>query len=73
MEHQLSLHLKNFNDRIKVMNQTNGKELTLSASEARQLQSDLFDLLNKINNLTEIKKEQESADVVNIEMDGGGF
>jgi hypothetical protein len=73
MEHQLSLHLKNFNDRIKVMNQTNGKELTLSAAEARQLQSDLFDLLNKINDLTEIKKEQESADVVNIEMDGGGF
>ena len=26
MEQQLSLHLKKFNDRVKVMNQTNAKE-----------------------------------------------
>ena len=73
MEHQLSLHLKTFNDRIKVMNQTNAKDLNLSALEARNIHAGVFELLTKINDLTEIKKEQESADVVNIEMDGGGF
>jgi len=73
MEHQLSLHLKTFNDRIKVMNQTNAKDLNLSVLEARNIHAGIFELLTKINDLTEIKKEQESADVVNIEMDGGGF
>jgi len=73
MEQQLSLHLKKFNDRVKVMNQTNAKDLNLSVLEARNIHAGIFELLTKINDLTEIKKEQESADVVNIEMDGGGF
>jgi hypothetical protein len=73
MEHQLSLHLKNFNDRIKVMNQTNGKDLVLSAAEARQLQADIFDLLTKINDLTELRKTVEQETLVSVEMDGGGF
>ena len=41
LEQQLSLHLKKFNDRVKVMNQTNSKDLNLSAAEARQLQAEI--------------------------------
>ena len=73
MEQQLSLHLKNFNDRVKVMNQTNSKDLLLSAADARQLHADIFDLLNKINDLTEIRKENAAEEVISVEMDGGGF
>ena len=73
MEHQLSLHLKKFNDRIKVMNQTNSKDLVLSVAEARQLQADIFDLLTKINDLTELRKTVEQETLVSVEMDGGGF
>jgi hypothetical protein len=73
MEHQLSLHLKKFNDRIKVLNQTNSKDLVLSAAEARQLQADIFDLLTKINDLTELRKTVEQETLVSVEMDGGGF
>jgi len=51
MEQQLSLHLRKFNDRVKVLNQTNARELVLSAAEARQLQSDIFDLLTQIQAL----------------------
>jgi hypothetical protein len=71
MEQQLSLHLKKFNDRVKVMNQTNAKELILNAPEARQLHADIFDLLNKINDLTAIQKSNQQPTIINLE--GGNF
>jgi len=73
MEQQLSLHLKKFNDRVKVMNQTNSRELILTASEARQLQADIFDLLTKINDLTDLSKESSAETAIEVQMDGGGF
>jgi hypothetical protein len=73
MESQLSLHLKAFNNRVKVMNQTNAKELTLSKLDAQNLQADIFELLAQIQELAEIKKVQESQDVVSVQMDGGDF
>ena len=73
MEQQLSLHLKKFNDRVKVMNQTNSKELVLSSLEARNIHTELFELLAKINELTEIKKSAEDNSTVSVEFDGGNF
>ena len=73
MEGQLSLHLKAFNNKVKVMNQTNGRELTLSKLEAQNLQSDIFELLAQIADLTAVKEVANTAAVVNIGMDGGGF
>jgi hypothetical protein len=73
MEHQLSLHLKNFNDRIKVMNQTNGKELILTPLEARNIHAGIFELLTKINDLTELKQANDAGALVSVEMDGGDF
>jgi hypothetical protein len=55
------------------MNQTNAKELNLSALEARNIHTDLFELLTKINNLTELKKSEETEAVVSVEFDGGNF
>ena len=73
MEHQLSLHLKKFNDRVKVMNQTNAKELTLSALEVRNLHNDIFELLTQIADLAEVKKTVEEESVVTVVGDGGNF
>jgi len=73
LEQQLSLHLKKFNDRVKVLNQTNSKDLVLSAAEARQLQADIFDLLIKINDLVEVKKQTANEAVVQIDVQGGKF
>ena len=73
MEQQLSLHLKKFNDRVKVMNQTNAKELVLSALEARNIHTEIFELLTKINDLTEIRKQSDNNATVNVEFDGGNF
>jgi len=73
MEQQLSLHLKTFNKRVQVMNQTNAKELTLSALEARNLHAELFELLAHIADLTEIKKEIAAESVITAVGDGGSF
>jgi|TARA_R110002094_G_scaffold57143_1_gene68251 hypothetical protein len=74
MEHQLSLHLKKFNDRVKVMNQTNGKELLLPKLEALNLHSEIFELLARIEDLTK-NVETDKTDNANIEadFDGGNF
>jgi len=73
MEHQLSLHLKTFNKRVQVMNQTNSKELVLTALEARNLHAELFELLAHIADLTELKDQQEQESVVTVVSDGGNF
>jgi hypothetical protein len=54
------------------MNQTNAKELILSALEARNLHNDIFELLTQIQALTEIRQNQVE-EVVEVSMDGGGF
>ena len=73
MEQQLSLHLKNFNKRVQVMNQTNSRDLLLTAVEARNIQAEIFELLAHIVDLTEIKKDREADSAINVELDGGDF
>ena len=73
LEQQLSLHLKKFNDRVKVMNQTNSKDLNLSAAEARQLQADIFDLLAKINDLVDLKQQESQEPALQVNLKGGNF
>ncbi len=71
MEQQLSLHLRKFNDRVKVLNQTNARDLVLSAAEARQLQADIFDLLTQIQALTEVKSAE--PEVIAVQVKGTSF
>jgi len=68
---KLSIHVRMFNDKVRVMNQTQSKQLILSAQEARNLHTDLFALLAHIAELS--KHPQETQQVVQISMDGGGF
>lgn len=69
--YNLTIHLKMFNDKIRLLNQSNGKQLTLSAQEARNLHSDLFDLLNHCATLSQSKDQQSSDQTVSVKMDGG--
>ena len=71
MEQKLSLHLRKFNDRVKVLNQTNSRELVLTAAEARQLQADIFDLLTQIQALAEVKSTE--PEVIAVQVKGAGF
>ena len=69
---QLSLAIKNFNDKVKLMNQNGSKQLVLSADEARNLHSDIFILLA---NFAELQSNNDNSivEVASITLDGGGF
>ena len=68
----LSIHVKAFNDRVKVMNQSNARDLTLSANDARNLHSDIFALLALVAELNG-KLQANSEESIEVTMDGGGF
>jgi hypothetical protein len=67
---RLSLAIKNFNERVKVMNQTGSKQLALSADEARNLHTDIFNLLA---NIAELQNQPETTVPATVSFDGGGF
>lgn len=68
---QLSLSVRTFNERVRAMNQTNGKQLVLSTQEARSLQADIFNMLAMIAELSAAK--EAAGAVTQIEVDGGRF
>ena len=72
MDNNLSIHVRMFNDKVRALNQSGKKELILSAAEARNLHSDIFELLAHI---AQISGDTSGAqgESVNIVMDGGGF
>lgn len=67
---KLSLAIKNFNERVKVMNQTGSKQLALSAEEARNLHADIFTLLA---NIAELQNQPEQMQTSAVSFDGGSF
>ena len=66
---QLGLHSKKFADKVKVMNQTNSKEIMLTALEARNLLNDIVDLMSHIVSLSTQTEKEQSA----IHVKGGNF
>lgn len=66
----LPFHIKMFNDRVRVMNQANGKVLTLNPQEARNLHAEIYDLMATIANLAQ---QAPVAKVSVVSMDGGSF
>lgn len=42
MDNNVSVHVRMFNDRVRAMNQSNGKILTLNAQEARNLHAEIY-------------------------------
>jgi len=74
MENNLSLHLKMFNDKVKLMNQSQSKQVVLTAAEARNLHADIFDLMNQIATLSQEVSRKTTETVVNVVgMDGGSY
>jgi hypothetical protein len=68
----LSIHIKAFNDRVKVMNQSGSRDLTLTAADARNLHSDIFATLALVTELTK-KLQVTPEETIEVTMDGGGF
>lgn len=68
----LSISFQNFNNRVKQMNQTNSRQLTLSADEARNLHSDIFSLLSLLAD--ENKREVQNDDIpAVVNLDAGRY
>lgn len=65
---QLTLAMQSFNEKLRQMNQSNGKQLVLPAAEARNLQADIFSLLAEF-----AAKPEEQQELSNVSMDGGKF
>ena len=72
MENNLTLHVKSFSDKVKLMNQTGKQNLTLTANEARSLHNDIFDLLAHCTKLSRMLVQNDSA-TTNVRMDGGNW
>ena len=71
MDNNAPLHIRMFNDRVRAMNQTNGRLLTLNAQEARSLHAEIYDLMATISQLS--TQLGTAPSVTTISMDGGGF
>lgn len=65
------LHIKQFNNKVRAMNQSNGKVLTLNAEEARSLHAEIYDLMATIADLT--KQASSGPVITSVSMDGGSF
>jgi hypothetical protein len=68
MDNNLPFHIKMFNDKVRAMNQTNGKVLTLNPQEARNLHAEIYDLMATVAEFSRVSTATSSA-----AMDGGGF
>jgi hypothetical protein len=72
MDNNLPIHIRMFNERVRAMNQTNSKVLTLNPHEARNLHAEIYDLMATIANLSR-QPTQIAPTVTKINMDGGTF
>jgi len=61
----IPLHFTKFNERIKAMNSGASKELKMTAAEARALHTDIFAMLEEMNDLrAAAKKLVETIEVI---------
>lgn len=70
----LTLHIRKFNDRVRLLNSTGTKNVVLTAQEARSLNSDIQDLLAHCAVLSKrLESQTNQQEVINISLDGGKF
>lgn len=66
----VSPHVRSFNERVKSMNQMGSNGLTLTAREARDLQNDLFVLIDRLAALQTVIIELQNQ---SVDDSGGRF
>ena len=69
----LSLSITNFNNKVKTMNQTNSRQLMLTAEEARNLHADIFALLVNIAEMQAQFSPTPASPASSLNLDAGGF
>ena len=69
MDSNPPFHIKLFNDKVRGMNQSNSKILTLNQQEARSLHAEIYDLMTTIAHLS----KSPLIEITPPNMDGGTF
>ena len=67
---QTTLSFRKFNESVRKMNQSNAKQLVLTAQEARSLHADIFTMLTTLAD--SVAESHEALPTV-INLDGGNF
>lgn len=72
MDYKPTLHIVNFCDRVRAINQLRNNELRLTAVEANNLHADITTMLAEIARLN-LVLQNKNNDVIQVELDGGKF
>ena len=72
-----SLHIKKFREKVKLMNDQAGKQLTMTAKDARDLHNEMFGLIDLVAELQSKTQYQDEANLASqglpSKFDGGTF
>ena len=70
----MSIHLQRFVDRVRGFEARGAKEFTMSLQDAKDLHADITRLLIDLQTFREEKaKNEQTQEVIRVEVDGGAF
>lgn len=70
----MSLHIQRFIDRIRASDSRGSMDFVMPMQDARNLQSDITELLLQLNSLQEqLLRHLETSDTLEVSVSGGGF
>lgn len=72
MDYNPTIHIVNYTDRVRALNQLRSPELRMTAAEANNLLGDITTMLAEIARLNLALQEQNNQPI-EIQLDGGGF
>ena len=72
MDYKHTMHIVNFSDRIRALNQLRTPELRLTAVEANNLHADITTMLAEIARLN-LQLQNNYNQTIEVQLDGGKF
>ena len=69
----MTIHIQKFVDRVRGQEARGDRDLTMTLNEARDLHADITRLLLTLQTLQEQQVKVATADVLKVEIQGGGF
>ncbi len=67
------IHISEFIDKLKVIESKNGKQMVMTIQDARDLHADITRVLAALQMLREEHTNQQIEEVIQVQMEGGGF
>ena len=69
----MTIHLQKFVDRVRGQEARGARDLVMTINEARDLHADITRLLLALQNLQEQQTKTATADIIQVEIQGGQF